>query len=340
MNKIFLVALLTLLGYSLRAQPRIESHITGWFLVNSYHGSVASNLVNVPIHIDWNDVNTKMQKWSVTFRVTNPIVNSEGKIFPADRLRFRLNTVNGNMPNDSGLYPTIAHLNPFTQEIPFQFTNSFLVNQSPYSLEVKKRYFVMNLQYDVTSAPGAYLEPLVSWQNYRVNIVMELWNAENQRVSMKTLGFDMGVRPGDSPPLPVQNSLIIDGVAKNVLLEFKTPADYANGVSKTLSRALSVTATSGYSITVHSVHQNLTSSSNRLLPVNLIRLTSKDHTSQATTGTIQLSAASQPVASSNIPALTPKFYDLTYSTKAGEESFFNHSYEQYSGTLIFSLIPL
>lgn len=340
MNKTFLVAILTLLGFNLAAQPRIESHITGWFQVNSYHGSVASNLVSVPIHVDWNDVNTKMQKWSVTFRVTSPIVNSEGKVFPADRLRFRLNTVNGNMPNDNGLYPTIANLNPFTQEIPFQFTNSLLVNQSPYSLEIKRRYFVMDLRYDVLSAPGAYLEPLVSWQNYRVNLVMELWNAENQRVSMKTFGFDMGVRPGDTPPAPVQNSLIIDGVAKNVLLEFKTPADYANGVSKTLSRAFSVTATSGYTITVQSVHQNLTSSSNRLLPVNLIHLTSKDHISQATTGNIQLSVASQPVASSNVPALTPKFYDLKYSTKAGGDSFFNQSYEQYSGTLIFSLIPL
>lgn len=340
MNKILFAVIMILLGFGLNAQPRIESHITGWFQVNSYHGSVTSNLVHVPIHIDWNDVNTKMQKWSVTFRVTGPIVNSEGKIFPADRLSFKLNTVNGNTANDKGQFPSIANINPFTQPVPFQFTNSFLVNQSPYSLEIKRRYFVMDLRYDVVSAPGGYLEPLVSWQNYRVNLVMELWNAENQRVSMKTLGFDMSVRPGDSPPAPVQNSLIIDGVAKNVLLEFKTPADYANGVSKTLSRALSVTATSGYSITVQSVHQNLTSSSNKLLPVNLIRLVSKDHTTQATTGNIQLSAASQPVASSNNAALTPKFYDLTYSTKAGEDSFFNQSYEPYSGTLIFSLIPL
>ena len=337
MNKFLFAVLAILIGCAGAAQTTIGPYNTGWLPVNSYSGATSNNLIYVPFHINSNQ-GSQMKRWSLTFRVTNPITNSEGKVFPADKLSFKLASVTGSHTNEDGKLPSVANLQALTNNIPYQFSNSFLVNNSPYSLQLKQ-YFNMNMLYDVTAAGGAYLDTYKSWQNYTVNLVIELWNSKMERMDSKTVSFEMQVYPSGVPPQPVQNSIIIDGAAKNVLLEFKTPSDYANGVSKTLSRAVSVTSSTGYHVTVQSMYQNLTTSSNQQLPVNLIRLISRDHSTQAVTGNVLLSTSSQSVANSNTAATEPRFFDLTYATQAGENSFFNRSYEQYSGTLIFSLIP-
>ncbi len=337
MNKFLFAVLAILIGGVGAAQTTIGPYNTGWLPVNSYSGATSNNLIFIPFHINSNQGN-QMKRWSLTFRVANPIVNSEGKVFPAEKLSFKLASITGSQANEDGKLPSIANLQPLTNNIPYQFSNSFLVNNSPYSLQMKQ-YFNMNMQYDVAVEGGAYLDTYKSWQNYTVNLVIELWNSKMETMDSKTVSFQMQVYPSGVPPQPVQNSIIIDGAAKNVLLEFKTPADYANGVSKTLSRAVSVTSSTGYSVTVQSMYQNLTTSSNQQLPVNLIRMISRDHSTQAVTGNVVLSTASQSVANSNTAATEPRFFDLTYATQGGENSFFNRSYEQYSGTLIFSLIP-
>lgn len=337
MNKFFFAVIAILIGGAGVAQTTIGPYNTGWLQVNSYSGATSNNLIFIPFHINSNQ-GSQMKRWSLTFRVANPIVNSEGKVFPAEKLSFKLASITGSQANEDGKLPSIANLQPLTNNIPYQFSNSFLVNNSPYSLQMKQ-YFNMNMQYDVAVEGGAYLDTYKSWQNYTVNLVIELWNSKMETMDSKTVSFQMQVYPSGVPPQPVQNSIIIDGAAKNVLLEFKTPADYVNGVSKTLSRAVSVTSSTGYSVTVQSMYQNLTTSSNQQLPVNLIRMISRDHSTQAVTGNVVLSTASQSVANSNTAATEPRFFDLTYATQAGENSFFNRSYEQYSGTLIFSLIP-
>ena len=123
-----------------------------------------------------------------------------------------------------------------------------------------------------------------------------------------------------------------------MLLEFKTPGDYANGVSRTYNRALSVISTTGYTVQVNSLNNDLTSTSNQSLPVNAIGLSVKDSQSQAVMGNVKLSSSKQSIITSLMPAKQKNILTLPIPLRQGYQ-IFNQAQEQYSGTLIFSLIP-
>ncbi|HFK5570481.1 hypothetical protein ACV0BM_006660 [Elizabethkingia meningoseptica] len=312
---------------------------TGYAPVRTYNGATISNLIQVQIHAN-SSQGIQMQNWSLSYRVVGAITNWDAKSFPAEKLKFRFNNVGSNGVNDQGISPNSGNMGLNTNPMPFQYTNSYFVNNSPYSLQVVNRYFMMILGYDVIIDGGAYLQEYSSWNNYTVNLVIEIRNSKGELIDSKPVSFQMQIHPDDTPPKPAEEYVImLDPLAKNVLLEFKTPADYANGVSKIYNRALSITSSTGYAVQVNSTNSDLTSTSNQRLPVNAINLSVKDNQSQSLMGNVGLSSSKQSIITSTAPAKTARYFDLIYSTKAGDTRFFDRTQEQYSGTLIFSLIP-
>jgi hypothetical protein len=81
----------------------------------------------------------------MSYRVVGAISNGGPKYFPVERLKFRFNSVAGNGVNDQGSSPNAGNLGVNTNPIPFQYTNSYFVNNSPYSLQIVNRYFMMTL---------------------------------------------------------------------------------------------------------------------------------------------------------------------------------------------------
>jgi hypothetical protein len=335
MSRLIVILCFLFLAPAAFGQPaKIQAWGEGWVDVTSYSGKTESNFMVMMLQAQ-NSQQFNMDKWSMNFWVTGPITNGQ-TTFPADKLKFRFNNLKSNGAAN-GIQPTAQNINLNTSPIPFALANTYFVQQSPYSLSVDS-YFSVNFSYDVLVDPGAYMIPLSSWQNFRVNLIVELRNSSNVVVSSGPYSFDMRIRPTDTPPQTPTYGIQFDASAKNVLLEFKTAGDYANGVSKTLIKAFSTFSNTPYVVRVNTLNSNLTSSGNHTLPVNAVKLSVKDNQSGAVTGNVNLSGSQQNILTSSAHTAT-KFFDTTYSTQAGDNTFFNKSYEQYSGTVVFTMIP-
>ncbi len=335
MNRLFFLAAFFL--YSIYpAQIILNPHNTGWLPVSSYNGATTSNLINIRIHLDKSNGN-QMNYWSLTYRVSGAISNGTSN-FPVERLKFRFNSIEASPPYPVyNVPPTAQNMGLNTGPLPFSLSNSYFVQNSSYSLETNGTASI-NLKYDVSADAGAYLEQFKSWSNYKVNLIIEIRNRKDEIMASQPVSFDMQVYPNDSPPQTPTYGIQFDANAKNVLLEFKTAGDYANGVSKTQTKAFSTFSNTPYVVRVNTLNSNVTSSGNHTLPVNAVKLTVKDNQSGAVTGNVNLSGSQQNILTSSAHTAT-KFFDTTYSTQAGDNTFFNKSYEQYSGTVVFTMIP-
>lgn len=335
MNKIF--TFIIFIGFSvLKAQGiKLGAYNTGWIPVSSYNGTTVKNLANIFIQAQ-NSQGLQMNQWSLTYRVTGNIINGQ-KNFPPEKLKFKFSYLNSNGPNEDNVLPTASTLSLNTGLLPFGNLSAFFVNSSTFNLQ-SKNYFSMNLLYDVLVDAGAYLSDYRSWDNYTVNLEIEIRNKKQELIASAPLSFVMQVYPTDLPPNSPAYGIQFDPAAKNILLEFKTPGDYANGVSKTFSKAFSTYSNTPYEVQVNALGNSLTSPGNSTLPVNAIRLTVKEFATQVQSGSVLLSGTPQTVISS--PAhTTANTFDATYATQPGNTTFFNKAYEQYSGTLIFSILP-
>lgn len=335
MNKLLaVVAILLSTLYMAQSYARLSSNNTGWAPVDTYGATRIKNLKVLFLEVQ-DAQGLQMDRWSITFRVNGPITNGI-KNFPPQRLKYQFSFLTYNGAGN-GRPPTATNLNLNTAQLPFQITNSYFVQQSPYNLGIND-YFSINLNYDVVIEGGAYLEEYSSWTNFKVNMIMELRNRKGDLMSQVPVHFDLRIMPLGTPPQTPTYGMSFDASAKNVLLEFNTANDYANGLSKTQNRAFSTFSKTGYVVRVHTLNSNLVSNTNKTLPVSAVKLTVKDNQSQTVTGNVTLSTAQQNVISSVAHTAT-KFFDTTYSTQPGDPTFFNKSPEQYSGTLIYTMIP-
>ncbi len=337
MNR-FLITFIILSTFSIHItgqQLRIGPYNSGWMPVNSFQGNRVNNLIQIPFYLERTQGYQLNKNWKLSMSVSGVITNGN-KNFPPEKIKFQFNNVTSTRPNDDGIIPSASNLQAITALIPLQFSETFLVPNSTFDLQVGN-YFSMNLGYDVLVEAGAYLEEYRSWQNYRVNLKIDFYN-DKYWLDSKQVYFDMQIWPNDQPPGGPEYGISVDPSASNVLLEFKTAADYANGVSKTYPRAFSTTSTTPYDVQVHTLSSDLSSPTSQTLPVSAINLTVKNHESQAQTGNVNLSSTRQTVLMGNSHT-TPRYFDVQYSTQAGDMRFFNKSYEQFNGTIIYSIIP-
>lgn len=339
MNRILLFFTLICLSLT-RAQTLrdIDIHNTGWAPVDSYQGARFVNLTNLIFQMQGTQ-GLNLKNWSISVRATSPITNGQ-KTFPPEKIKFQFNQVlSYNKANHDGIIPTTTSVGASMSQIPLQQSFVDLITYSPYSLHVTPSmgYFTMTLSYDVVVEGGAYLEEYKSWNNYPVYIALQFRNASNGEVFTKQFNFSMRIYPNDTPPNQPQLSLTLAPLASNVLLEFKTPSDYANGVSQTFPKALAVTSNAAYKVEVNTLSSQLTSTNTMVtLPASAVKLTVKDNSTGATTGIATLNTSKQTVITSQSHATT-KYYDTTYSTQAGDTSFFNKPTELYSGTVIYTI---
>lgn len=335
MNKLLVIlALIATVFYNAQSFARLNPVNTGWAPVDTYADTRINNLVALYVQVQGAQ-GLQMNQWSMTFRVNGPIYNGI-KNFPAQRLKFQFNNLTYSGAGN-GIAPTVSNTNLNTAPIPFQITDSYFVQLSPYDLGMKD-YFSIIFNYDLMVEGGAYLQEYSSWNNFKVNLIMELRNRKGDLMTEAPLSFDLRIMPMGAPPSTPTYGIQIDANAKNVLLEFKTANDYANGVAKAQTKAFSTYSNTPYVVRVNTLTSTLASSTNKTLPVSAVKLVVRDNQSQAVTGTVNLSSIQQNVLTSAAHSGT-RFFDTTYSTEAGDATFTNKSSEQYSGTLVFTMIP-
>ena len=344
MNKVFVFFVLLIPLFYFGQSVKIEPYNTGWLPVDSYQGARASNLIQVPIQLN-SPQGQQMNEWSLHFRVVGPISNDTKTLSASDvgKLKFQISNVTSSSANDDGILANLNNIGANTWLIPFSTGSTAIVPYSNYSLQVVNRYLVLTLALDVEMEGGAFLEQYSSWSNYTVNMVFELRNRKGQLMPngqpSQNVSFQMRIRPSDTPPVEQNYVLALNPNASSVLLEFKTPADYANGVTEVQPQALSIISKTPYFLQVKTLSSELSSTSSTL-PFNSVQLSMKESQSGLTTGSVTLSTTNQTLESS--PAHTAiKWYDLTYFIKppADDYGFFNKPYQLYSGTVLFSITP-
>ncbi|MBW8362026.1 MAG: hypothetical protein K0M56_07570 [Kaistella sp.] len=333
----FLLALFFLMCSFAVAQPQ-QIGLNAWgggeVVVNGYEGATSSKIMYVQMHIrDTNAKNTSMDRWSLTYRVNGTITNGS-KTFPPDRLKLRFNDLTHNGTNDANVTPTASSLMLNTGLLPLAYSNSFFVQNSTYNLNLLTKYYMqLTLSYDALVDSGVYLAQYSSGNAYNVSLTIEVRDKNGVLKGSEVVTFAMRI-----VPIYSNYGMIFDPAAQNISLEFNSANAYVNGVSKTFTQAFSTVSSTGYTVKVSALSNNLTGSSNTVLPVNAIKLTVRDNATQALKGAVNLSSTKQTVISN--AAHTTRFFDTTYSTQPGDVRFYNKPFGQYSGTLVFEMAPL
>ncbi|MBW8359407.1 MAG: hypothetical protein K0M63_06340 [Weeksellaceae bacterium] len=332
----FILVLFSLVCTLAVAQPqqvRVNAYGGGQIAVNGYNGGTKSKILTVQMQIsDPKPPNTTMDQWSLTYKVNGTISNGS-KTFPPDKIKLRFNDVTHNGTNDANIIPTASSLMLNTGMLPLTYTNSFFAYNSTYNLTLLTKYYMgLTISYDAVVDSGAYLAQYSSGTAYTINVTVEIRDKNGVVRDSEVANFSMMI-------IPIYNNygMIFDPAAQNILLEFNNTSAYVNGVSKTFTQAFSTVSTTGYTVKVSTLSNNLTSGNNNLLPVGAIKLTVRDNITQAIKGTVNLSSTKQTVITS--AAHTTLFFDTTYSTLPGDVGFYNKPYGQYSGTLVFEMAP-
>ncbi len=344
MNKVILLLGL-LLGTIVFGQDfKFRPHNAGWLDIKSYGGAISSNLIHLKMDLDSGPRNPNLSEWSLHFRVLGPITNGVTTLSPTDlqKLGFVLNRVNPNGANEQGIIPSVGNIGAITTFVPFSEVITGLVPASKYNLAQHEKYLGIDIIYDIVAQPGAWMKRHFSWNNFQVNLAIEFRDKNGNIMPSgipANLSFDMRIRPTDTPPVEQTYVLTLSPAASNVLLEFKTPTDYANGVSVKQERAISVISNTPYSIQVYSLSDQLASNSSTL-PMSSLKLSLKDNENGIQGPEVSLSTSEQAVLNSQAHSTT-RWYDLQYkiTPPAINAGFFNKPYETYSGTLLYSLTP-
>lgn len=333
MTKILFALIAFICSFAAAQQVKINPYGGGEIPVEGYSGGTATKIMTVQIQInDTNNQNLAMDRWSLTYRVNGNITNGT-KNFPANRIKLKLNTVKYENTNDANIIPTASSLMLNTGLLPLATTTSFFVNNSPYNLNLLTKYYMsLDLSYDAVVDSGSYLAQYSADGSYTARMIVEIRDKNNVIRGSKEVSFTMRIIP-----IYTNYGMLFDPAAQNISLEFNSSNAYTTGVSKTYTQAFSTVSTTGYTVKVSAQNTNLTSGATTL-PVNAIKLTVRDTTTQALKSTVNLSTVKQILIDS-ATGHTTKFFDTTYSTDAGDTRFMNKPFGQYSGTLVFEMAP-
>lgn len=333
----YALLLMTLLCITVvQAQPNVDinTYSDGFIPITSYQGITTINHSSIQMNLRGN---SNLENWTLTVRITNPIRNSEGKIFPADKIAMRINHIEGSI---QGITPTITTIGANPNPIFMQQSDVNLIQNSPLKLvSPAGTYNQVKIVYDIIIAGGSYLQNLKSWQNYTFNGLVTLRNAAGNIVSQDNISnYSLQVMPTDSPPIETTYGIEVNINAKNSILNLKTISDYVYGTQVQYDNALKVIASTPYSIQVRSTSSQLTANQFEL-PIGIIKLSVIDSNTTSQVRSVDLSTAYQTIYQSNTASMTPKFFHLKYATPPNDSRLLEAQATTYTTTLIYTLTP-
>ncbi|MFB5946989.1 hypothetical protein [Albibacterium profundi] len=331
MNKHFVLVVFSLLlvgPFGAFSQVRLNAHVGNWIALSSYKGSMTEGAYASELHID--RIDRRIQNWSLYIRLSQPMTNSEGKVFDPARVKIRIN--NPNPPA-----PTLQEIGTNDTPIPLSFSDMPIIANSMTPLPVGGYYRQWNFTYDIIIDGGAYLEKVKSWQNYNMQLTFTLVDGEGKLVAESTTLGSFQVYPQDQLPVEPTYSIQINGSARDGVLEFRTLSDYVNGVSQNYFNGLTITSTTPYALQVKALTPNLTSVNNSL-PVNAVNLRITD-ANGTLGGEVALSDQLQTVFNGINSNNLPRSFDMRYFTKPNDERMLQAKPDSYKTTLMYTLIP-
>lgn len=302
----------------------ISAHDTGWISVRSYQGATASGLFIVRVNVK----ETEYPKWSLMVRVSDRITNSENKEVDPSKISIRLNRV------DVG--PTIQEMGTTTTAIPLNLEDIFIIEQSKFPIKppTGKDNNQWIFVFDVIVAPGAYLQPLTSWENYFLDLTFTLKDANYGFLYESSADVRMQIHPDDTPPSGPDFGFVVNADAS---LKFATPEDYTKQVESTENSSIKVTSKDkGYEVWVNSGDANFNGDSSAP-PVNVVSVKVGDSTPITLSNTV---APGQLVYAGGATNKTTKELNVRYFiTSEKSKELVKYGGNNYTTTLTYTLIP-
>lgn len=308
----------------------ISVNNTGWIDVTSYNGKTTPSILN--LRMDISGSATVIPNWSLLVRSNTLITNSEGKIVDPSKVSIRLNRMQNG--------PTIQQMGANTMPVPLSLSDKFIIQQSNFP--IKPPTGTDNAQwvfyFDIIIAPGAYMEDLSSWQEYKLKLAFTLKDINNDFLSESNAEVDMRIRPTDTAPSGPTYSIQVNSTARNGLLEFKNMTDYVNGVSQSYPKGLSVVSETPYQVHVKTISANF-ETQGYTLPVSAVNLEIADSNSSMVLGKKPLSEIAEPIFSATNMDKKPRLFDIRYFTIGNDENIIKAKPASYQTTLMYTLVP-
>lgn len=318
------------------AQFTLNAHNNGWVQVNGSSGVTATNVVAVEMHMS-GALNYK--NWSLVARVVSPIVNSEKKEFPVEKLKLKFNNYTTSQYYSEN-YPTLNQLGVIQNNIAMSFSPNYFIRSSPLTIATPAgKYGAIVLNYDIVIDAGTYLNPLKSWNNYPIQFEFSLLNEFGTLIGKSLFPIEMQISPNGNYESAPTFSIAVDGSAVNAELVFNTIQDYRNGVKKEYQNGLIVSSDTAYDIQVSSINQYLQSSDAQNLELNSINVQIKDIETNNLSKVIKLSNYNQSLMTKSSKTASKK-YNIIYSTTPSDNKILNSKPGNYSTSLLYTITPL
>lgn len=318
------------------AQFTLNAHNNGWVQVNGSNGVTTANVVAVEMHMS-GALNYK--NWSLVARVVSPIVNSEKKEFPVEKLKLKFNNFTTSQYYSEN-YPTINQLGVIQNNIAMSFSPNYFIRNSPLTIATSAgKYGAIVLNYDIVIDAGTYLNALKSWNNYPIQFEFSLLNEFGTLIGKSLFPIEMQISPNGNYESAPTFSIAVDGSAVNAELVFNTIQDYRNGVKKEYQNGLIVSSDTAYDIQVSSLNQYLQSSDAQNLELNSINVQIKDIETNNLSKEIKLSNYNQSLMTNSSKTASKK-YNIIYSTTPSDNKILNSKPGNYSTSLLYTITPL
>lgn len=148
---------------------------SSYIRLTSYTGVIANNVFGLRIHARGNNIN--IAKWTLTARIDDEIVNSEGKVFEPSKISIRINNVSDDTP-------TIKQMGANNKPISLKEEEFIIIKNSnvPIWTDSINNHKEFYFSFDIIIEGGEYLETLKSFDQYVINMVFSLKNEEEKLI--------------------------------------------------------------------------------------------------------------------------------------------------------------
>lgn len=307
--------------------------------VYSYDGAVSIDAYRLRFEYTGNNLN--VPNWKISMRVKGPIVSSDGKVFPSEKISLVAVRTEGQA-NNPGPLPTLSEIGVRPHVALDGLSEVFLVpysNEPLYNVSQYSTYYDLKIIFNLVVAGGGYLADLHEYRQFRVPFQFTAYRNDNTVIGVYDQDYTIQVHllTGDPPPDENQYSIRVSTEASNGLLEFKTMADYLNGKSVTYTDGLSVSATTAYQVTVRSIPAHFSSAVGNTLPLDVVRLQLTG--GAGTMAPVALSTDTKTILQGLSTNGASQHFDITYSTEANDARLFNVPSDHYTTSLMYEISP-
>lgn len=278
--------------------------------------------------------------FKITVQVTAPITFVNGSTLSPQYVSLKHN-------------PNLAEVPAFgnaikapTNYIALSYNEVTLIQSSATPL-IAPPYYSTYIKYDLKIAGGPQLVELQNGMYY-CQLTFRLYDQQGVLKSTSTALYNFGkyfngtgggTGGGDTP---ITSLTLVNG-STNTALNFTSGSDYLNGVSVTINNGLRIQSTAPYQIKVKSSGANFSSSQPSIIPVSAVKLQSTSGVpapSDVTHNIISLDNVSKTLLTKNAwTDPNPVYYNLKYSTAAGDTNFLNARQGAYTTTLTYTMEP-